>query len=132
MEMETNVYDFQIRVLLSKDDGKFVAHALEMDLVAYGKTEKEAIREVTNLIRNQISFAMEKREDHLMYFRAPNEYFEQWEKAHAAALQGMVAPGKSATIHLKAISLCFSQRELKELRKLSPGQRFELSPLVCA
>src|SRR2546421_748889 len=119
--METNIYDFQIRVLLSRDDGKCVAHALEMDLVAYGKTEKETIRELTNLVRNQISFAMEKQEDHLMYFRAPNEYFEQWEKAHAAALQGMVATGKCAAIHVKAISICFSHRELKEIRKLSHG-----------
>src|SRR6266705_2623472 len=117
--METNTYDFQIRVLLSKDDGKFVAHALEMDLVAYGKTEKEAIRELNSLIRNQISFAIEKREEHLMYFRAPDEYFEEWEKAHAAALKGMVVPGKCTTIHVKAMSICFSQREIKEIRRLS-------------
>ncbi len=130
--METNIHDFQIRVLVSMDNGKFVANALEMDLVAYGKTEKEAIRELTNLIRNQISFAMEKREDHLMYFRAPDVYFEEWEKAHAAALQGMVAPGKFTTIHMKARSICFSHRDLKELRKLSRSQRLELNPLACA
>jgi len=130
--METNIYDFQIRVLLSTDDGKSVAHALEMDLVAYGKTEKEAIRELTNLVRNQISFAMEKQEDHLMYFRAPDQYFEQWEKAHGAAIQGMVSPGKCATIRVKALSICFSHRELKELKRLSHSQRFELNPLACA
>lgn len=130
--MEANLYDFQIRVLLSEDEKSIVAHALEMDLVAYGKTEKEATEELDNLIRNQISFAIEKQEDHLMYFRAPDEYFEEWEKAHAAALKGMVVPGKCATIHVKAMSICFSRREIEQIRKHSRNHRFELKQLVCA
>src|SRR5437016_3770859 len=130
--MDTNLYDFQIRVLLSDDEGQLVAHALEMDLVAYGKTEKEALRALNDLIRNQISFAIEKQEEHLMYFRAPDGYFAEWEKAHEAALKGMVAPGKCATIHVKAMSICFSHREINELKKLSHSKRFEPKSFVCA
>src|SRR6266568_265410 len=125
--MEKNIYDFQIRILLSKDDGDYVAHALEMDLVAYGKTESKALEELDNLIRNQISFAIEKRQDNLMICRAPDEYFEQWEKAHADALKGMISQGKCAKIHIKATSICFSHHEISELKKLSHRQRFELT-----
>jgi hypothetical protein len=130
--MDTNLYDFQIRVLLSEDDGQFVAHALEMDLVAYGKTEKEATKELNTLVRNQMSFAIEKQEQHLMYFRAPDEYFEKWEKAQAATLKGVITQGKCATMHVKAVSICFSQRDISEIKKHSHSQRFESNPLVCA
>ncbi len=70
----------KIKILLSKDGNEFAAHALEMDLVAYGKTESMAIAQLRGLIRNQISFAIEKGEDRLIDFRAPPEYFNQWEK----------------------------------------------------
>jgi hypothetical protein len=46
-----------------------------MDLVAYEKTANKAIEELSNLIRNQVSFAMEKGEDHLMAFSAPKQPF---------------------------------------------------------
>ena len=61
--METRIYDFQVRVLITRDGEQYVAHALEMDLVAYGDTEKEALEEVANLMRNQISFAVQKGQD---------------------------------------------------------------------
>jgi thiamine monophosphate kinase len=101
--METRIYAFQIRVLLSRDGEDYVAHALEMDLVAYAKSEKESLIEVSNLIENQISYAIEKGEDHLMPFAAPKEYFNEWEKAHAAALKGLIEQGKCAEIHIKAV-----------------------------
>jgi len=127
-KMATHIYDFQIKVLISNEDGEFIAHALEMDIVAYGKTEKEAVMELTNLIHNQISFALEKGEDHLMLRNAPSEYLTQWEKAHTDALKG-IAKEKSAKMKVRAVSICFTKQEVL---KRSQKNVFEQSPLVCA
>lgn len=125
-QVDKNIYDFQIRVLVSPEDGEYIAHALEMDLVAYGKTEKEALRELNHLVFNQISFAIEKGEEHLMIFNAPKEFFQRWESAHTDALKG-IAREKSAKMRVKAVSICFSH---DDVRKLSRNHPFELE--ACA
>ena len=130
--MQTRIYDFQIRVLLSRDGDDFVAHALEMDLVAYGKTENKAMEELRNLIRNQVAFSIEKGEDHLMAFSAPKRYFERWEKAHADALRGIIRPGKRAEPHVKAVSISFSPQKFNKIRSRSHTQRFEPTTLARA
>jgi len=131
--VETNIYDFQIRVLLSKDEGDFVAHALEMDLVSYGKTEKEALSELDNLIRNQISFAIEKGDDSLILFNAPQEYFKEWEKAHGNVLRGIIATERSATTKkVRAVAIGFTKRDIDRIKKRSRSHRFELGPIACA
>lgn len=84
MKMEAHVYDFQLRVLLYREDGEFVAHALEMDLLGYGKTEAEALRDLKGLIESQVTFARQMNDDTLLDFPAPKELFARWEKAHAA------------------------------------------------
>lgn len=130
--MDTSIYDFQIRVLLSRDGSSFVAHALEMDLVAYGKTESDSLKELDTLVRNQISFAIEKGEDHLMQFRAPQEYFDEWEKAHSAALKGILDQGKCAKMHVKAVSIRLTQQDIAAIKKRSHRHRFELTAAACA
>jgi hypothetical protein len=100
-----------------------------MDLVAYGKTEKTAMRELQNLVFNQISFAIEKGEEHLMVFPAPREFFGRWEKAHTAALKG-IATEKSAKMRVKATSICFTEHDVKQLARRRP---FDLRPVdACA
>jgi len=127
--MDTNIYDFQIRVLIDRDGDQFVAHALEMDLVAYGKTAKAAVKELESLIFSQISFAIEKGEERLMIFPAPREYFARWEQAHTAALKD-IATEKSTKMRVKAISICFTEQEI---RKLGRSRPFDLTPaLACA
>ena len=57
LAMNHHCYDLAIRVLLSKEDGQFVAHALELDLVAYGDTEKEVRKSLHDAIVAQLTFA---------------------------------------------------------------------------
>jgi hypothetical protein len=121
--MDSNIYDFQIRVLLYRDEPEWVAHALEMDLVAYGMTEKNALRELRNLVFNQISFAMEKGEEHLMVFPAPKEFFARWEAAHTDALAG-IAREKPGRLRVKAVSICLTEQDVKRLAR---RHSFELS-----
>src|SRR2546426_11430055 len=112
--VDTNIYDFQIRVLIDRDGDAYVAHALEMDIVAYGKTQKAAVKELKNLVFNQISYAIESGEEHLMLRAAPQEYFDRWEKAHTAALKGL-ATEKSTKMRVRAVSICFSVHDIKDI-----------------
>ena len=128
--METCIYDFQVRVLVTRDEDQYVAHALEMDLVAYGDTEKEAVEKVASLMKNQISFAIQKGQDHLTDFRAPKAYFEEWEKIHNASLQGLA--GKCSHIKMRATALVFTLADIEAMRKRQQTRKaFELTP-VCA
>ena len=128
-KVDTSIYDFQIRVLISREEHDYEAHALEMDLVACGKSEKAALQQLENLVFNQISFAIERGEEHLMVFPAPKEYFARWETAHTDALKS-IAREKTTKMRVKALSICFTEKDVKRLAR---SRLFELAPVhVCA
>ena len=125
--MERNIYDFHIRVLLYKDHGEWVAHALEMDLVAYGASEQSALKELSESVSCQISFAHQKRDDSLIYFPSEKGLFERWESAHTAALKKEILPDKSVKMNTRAVFITFSKSELSQIirRKFSPAKEME-------
>jgi hypothetical protein len=133
IKMETRIYDFQARILVTRDDDQYVAHALEMDLVAYGDTEHAAIDEVINLMQNQISFALQKGQMHLIDHKAPKEFFDEWEKAQTDFLLGVVSgKGKCAQVKMRALTVVFHREEIDAIRRrLHERKAFELDP-VCA
>jgi len=112
MGSDTHIYDAQIRVLIYQEDGGFVAHALEMDLVAYGDSEEEAKAELERLILAQISFALHKKEDHLIMFKAEKEFFDRWEAAQENSLKAL-ATDKPLTA--RAIFIQIPKRKIREL-----------------
>ncbi len=125
--MEKYIYDYPIRVLLYKDSGEWVAHALEMDLVAYGDSEQAALKELNELVSCQISFAHQKRDDSLIDFPADKELFKRWEAAQASALKKEILPYKSVKVNTKAVFITFSKSELSQIirRKFSPAKEME-------
>ena len=127
--MAIDIYSIQIRVLIYREGREFVARALEMDLIGYGKTEREAVEELRLAIEAQVSFAHQSNDSSMIQFPADREYFERWEAAQAAALMSQVFPDKSTKLPAKAIFLTFTQAKLKTLRE----RRFSRQPdLVCA
>ncbi|MBI5386260.1 MAG: type II toxin-antitoxin system HicB family antitoxin [Verrucomicrobia bacterium] len=82
-----HLHNLQIRVLVCREEGQYLAHGLEMDLLGYGATEDEALRELTQAVQSQISFARQKKDDRLILFPAEKEYFDRWEAARTAALR---------------------------------------------
>jgi hypothetical protein len=116
-EMKSHFYNLAIRVLVYKEDDQFVAHALEMDILAYGKTEEAAKRELETLLENQLSFAACKGVPETVHFPAPKEFFDRWEKANQAALKGEPLSEKSFGLHGKPTILVYSQDDLNKLRR---------------
>jgi hypothetical protein len=128
--MDKHFYKFQIRVLLYQDDGELVAHALEMDLLGYGKNEKDAVHDLQKLIESQVTFARQQNDDSLLNFPAPKEFFDRWETAHAAALKKQVFPDK--VVKLKMTARIISMDEAVERKTKSTRHQFAPVEPSCA
>lgn len=70
--------DFHVKVLGIKSVDGFSAVALEMDLWGYGDTKEQAVEDLNDNIRMQISFAMQKNDLSLLERPAPDEYQEMY------------------------------------------------------
>lgn len=83
-----HVFEISLRVLVSREAGEVVAHALELDLLGCGPDEQSAMDDLVQAIETQVSFAATRREENLIGFPAPQEDFDLWEKIHRANLPG--------------------------------------------
>lgn len=126
--MDTHIYNLQIRVLICREDGEFVARALEMDLLGFGKTEREAVESLKQSVEAQISFAHQMNDASLIYFPAEADYFKRWEDAQKKAFRAEIAGDKSVKLAAKALVISFTAAELKALR----ARRFKETGLACA
>lgn len=117
--MKKHYYDLFTRVLIYKEGGKFVAHALDLDLLGYGNTENSAKKELERLVANQLSFSAIKEKPEMVNFPAPKEFFRRWEKASRAQLSGELTAEKPCKLSTKATVIGFAVQELKKLRHQS-------------
>src|SRR5437879_5634014 len=120
--METHYYDLFTRVLIYKEGKRFVAHALDYDLLGYGDTEEEARKELEQLVENQLSFAATtKKKPEMINFPAPKKFFKRWERVNQAQQIGKSTRNKSIGLASKATVIGFTLSELKKLRSRSKG-----------
>jgi hypothetical protein len=118
--VKSHYYNLVIRVLIYKERDQFVAHALEMDIPAYGATEEAAKRELEDLVDNQLGFAASKGKQEMIYFPAPRKFFDRWEKANRAYLKG----GKASEKSLEFVTTAVFAYTAEELRRLcAAGKR---------
>ncbi|SRR6266481_3912444 len=121
-KMHTNRYELPIRVLFYREGKDFVAHALELDLVAYGRNEKAAAQELEEMMMAQMSYASQLNEPELVYHPAPKEFFDRWESAHMAAFGGKKSKDRTAKIAAKAVVVTFEEGDIRAA-KARPFQR---------
>jgi len=76
---------FHFRFLLRKEEDLFVGYCLELDLVATGKTEDEAIKDLIDVTIEQVRYCIVNDNMDRLFRRAPeeiwNEYYECEKKA---------------------------------------------------
>lgn len=73
-----------LRAVLYREDGLWVAHALEMDLIGTGASEAGAVRELRSNAEAQLSFAKQEK---LNPFRpAPAAIQDLWNATNLEAL----------------------------------------------
>ena len=126
--MDTHIYDLQIRVLISREDGGCVARALEMDLLGYGRNEVEAVEDLKRAIEAQISFAHQMSDASLIGFPAESQHFKRWEVSQRKALQSEILGDKSVKLEARAVVITFTPSELKVLR----SRKFRQKQSTCA
>ena len=68
----------KVSVLGHKEDGHWVAHALEMDIIGVGDSWQGALAELNGNIRAQVSFARSLGDDSLVFRAAPAHLFRKF------------------------------------------------------
>lgn len=79
-------FEAPLNILGYREDGDWVALALEMDLRGYGETWDEALNELRDLVLMQISFAHFKGQPELTWRSAEDKYWERFRQAQKARL----------------------------------------------
>ena len=83
--------DLHLDVLMEKDGQYFIAHCLDLDLVAQGKTFEEAKKELIELINDQIDFAVDNNLEELLVHPAPKEYWIRYWNIKSESLKKNLA-----------------------------------------
>jgi len=71
---------FIFSVLITKEDDKYVAHCLELDIVTTAPTFSEARDDIGDLILAQVKFAYENDNLEHLYKPAPKEIWDEFFK----------------------------------------------------
>jgi hypothetical protein len=79
-----------LNVLGYREDGEWVALALEMDLRGYGGTFGEALQELKDLVATQIRFAQFKGQSELVWKPAEAVWFERFADTRRERLNALV------------------------------------------
>jgi len=80
-----------LSILGYKESEEWVALAIEMDLRGYGRTFKEALEDLQDLVRMQIGFALFKREPEMIWKPAEPKYLELFAQLKSETLREMAA-----------------------------------------
>lgn len=115
--MDKHFYDLPLHVLIYPEDEQIVAHALEMDLLGYGQTPDDACKNLVEAVEAQLSFAVTSKSPDLVNFRAPEEFFDRWEKAQAGALRSVVTGDVATTMETKAVFMEITAAMQEEARR---------------
>jgi len=74
-------------VLLGKDGRHYIAHCLDLDIVAQGATVSQVKANLIDLINDQIEFAVDNDLEELIVHPAPAEYWRKFYEIKASTLR---------------------------------------------
>lgn len=83
---EATYLEAVLNILGYKEDGEWVALALEMDLRGYGATWEEAVDELRELVLMQISFAQAKNQLDMIWMSAEEKFWDMFREAQRAQI----------------------------------------------
>ena len=89
-------YDISLNILGYREEGEWVALALEMDLRGYGKSFNEAIADLRDLVIMQIGFALFKRQPDMILKPADPIWFQIYAERRRDWLASASEGGSSA------------------------------------
>lgn len=105
---------FDFKVLIKFKDELWIAHCLELDIVASGKTREQVQEEMVDLILAQIRYALDNNNMEHLYHAAPAsvwmEYFgcaNRQETVHPVHLKKLTPKWSAHIRPLISTSTCF-------------------------
>ncbi|MDY0220147.1 MAG: hypothetical protein RBR67_03315 [Desulfobacterium sp.] len=78
MTIKENKASFDVSILIKKEDGMYVAHCLELDIVAVADSIDEAQREMVSLVCAQVDYAFSNGNLENLFHPAPAEVWEKF------------------------------------------------------
>lgn len=90
-------WSFNFRILLSRQDDLWTAHCLELDLVTAALTEEEAIKDIADVITEQVRYCIVNDNLDRLFRSAPKEIWDEYracEKTEGAINRIIKAPPK--------------------------------------
>jgi len=94
-------WSFQFRILVKRQDDLWVAHCLELDLVAAAPTEEQAHRDMADIILEQVSYCIANDNMDHLFRSAPTEVWEEYracEKQMKPVVSVFRAPPKGTVV----------------------------------
>jgi len=79
-----------IRVVLYQEDGRWIAHCLEFDLLGDGATQEDALQCLKGAIQTQIDAVVDHDSLESLYFPAEGKYFRMYAEGREIALKATV------------------------------------------
>ena len=73
----TNLY---LRALIYPEEGRYIAHCLEMDLIGIGPNPQKAFADLQDHIEMQVTFAHEQGDQGMLWHPAPKRLFDIFER----------------------------------------------------
>lgn len=96
-------YDDKFAIALYKDQGKWVAHNLSIDIVATSKKKSEALEELQELTINQINFAINNGMPEAINHPAPTRFWQRICEKMTAHLVGDLFRKSNSSSELKKV-----------------------------
>lgn len=87
------IAEIYLSVLGYKEDGQWVAIALEMDLRGRGTSFDKAAEDLLDLVRMQVSFALSKNQPELILRSADPIWFAKFAEVRSERLHSMLSEG---------------------------------------
>jgi len=71
-------WQFRFRILIKKEDDLWVAHCLELDLVANAPSKEQVQKEIVNVIIAQVRYCLVHDNMDYLFRRAPEDVWEEY------------------------------------------------------
>lgn len=97
-----------LNILSWEEGGEHFAHCLELDIVAQGEGEQEALQSLAELIVHQVEFAEDNKME--IFHPAPIEYWQKLYELHSNRVKQLLLehPPRSAKEVLKGLEPAYA------------------------
>ena len=79
-------FHIPLRAVFYRQDGGWVAHCLEFDLMGDGASREDALERLTEAIQIQVEFSLERGNPKNLFSPAPGEFFEMFASGRDVAV----------------------------------------------